>query len=237
MKKLLPLLSLSLTLSTAALAQTHTSYSYFEVGFLFGLTNYSGDIASSAIELSETQPGYGVYFRYHFSKNFSAKAHVYSGSISGDDSHSKTLKERSFRFSTSIVELGGVVEWKLFGRERYSSTGIHNFFITPYVFAGLGLSLADPKAEYYGDPALSEQYLRVPLPEENLKNKFLLVPMGIGLRADVMDRLVIGLEGGWRPVFSDDLDGIHSNGNPGKGDWYYFAGVTVSFILSDPQRR
>ena len=57
------------------------------------------------------------------------------------------------------------------------------------------------------------------------------------MRADIFERLVIGLEGGWRPVFSDDLDGIRRNGNPGKGDWYYFAGVTVSFILSDPKRH
>lgn len=234
MKKLFPLFSLCILSLSTAFSQRN---SYFEAGFLFGLTNYSGDIAASAIEISETQPGYGVYFRYHFSKSLSTKVHVYSGSISGDDSHSPTLNVRKLKFSTSIVELGGSVEWKLFGQERYSSTGIHNFFLTPYLFIGLGVAITDPKAEYYGDPGLAEQYLRAPLPEEGLQKNFILAPMGVGLRADVLDRLVIGLEGGWRPVFSDDLDGIHTNGNPNKGDWYYFAGITVSFILSDPQRR
>ncbi|MCB0528068.1 MAG: outer membrane beta-barrel protein [Lewinellaceae bacterium] len=233
MKKLLFLLPLLCSLSAVS-AQRN---SYFEAGFLFGLTNYSGDIAESSIEISETQPGYGIYFRYHFSKNVSVKAHVYSGSISGDDANSKNLQMRKLRFSTSIVEFGAVAEWKFFGQERYSSTGIHNFFVTPYAFLGLGLSYTDPKAEYYGDPKESEKYLRTPLPEEGLNKTFLLAPMGIGLRADVLDRLVVGIEGGWRPVFSDDLDGIRVNGNPGKGDWYYFAGLTVSFILSDPKRR
>lgn len=233
MKKLLLLLPLFITQSIAFSQRN----SYFEAGFLFGLTNYSGDVASSAIEISETQPGYGVYFRYHFSRSFSAKAHVYSGSISGDDKNSPTLAPRKIRFSTSIVEIGGAAEWKLWGQERYSSTGIHNFFVTPYLFIGLGFAITDPKAEYYGDPGQSELYLKAPLPEDGLRKNFLLAPMGVGLRADVLDRLVVGLEGGWRPVFSDDLDGIHTNGNPKKGDWYYFAGVTVSFILSDPRRH
>jgi len=232
MKNLLPSLLLLVVTSTA-FAQRN---SYFEAGFLFGLTNYSGDVSQSAIEVSETQPGYGLYFRYHFSRFFSGKAHVYSGSVSGDDANSSTLKNRSLKFSTSIVEIGTVAEWKPLGKERYSGTGIHNFFVTPYIFAGLGVTLTDAKAEYYGEPN-SEFAPPYSLPEEGLRKKFLLAPVGVGMRADIFERLVIGLEGGWRPVFSDDLDGIRRNGNPGKGDWYYFAGVTVSFILSDPKRH
>jgi hypothetical protein len=59
----------------------------------------------------------------------------------------------------------------------------------------------------------------------------------VGVRADILDRLVLGAEFGWRPVFSDDIDGIRQNGNPAKGDWYYFTGLTISFILSDPERK
>jgi hypothetical protein len=232
MKSLLPSL-LFLFAFCPSFAQRN---SYFETGFLFGLTNYSGDISEAAIEISETQPGYGLYFRYHFSKDWAVKAHVYSGSISGDDANSESLNYRKLRFSTSIVEFGTVAEWKFLGQERYSGTGIHNFFVTPYVFAGLGFTFADAKTEYYGDPN-SEFAPDPPLPEEGLKNKFILAPVGVGLRADIFERLVVGVEGGWRPVFSDDLDGIRENGNPDKGDWYYFAGLTISFILSDPKRH
>lgn len=232
MKSLLPSVLLLAVLSTTS-AQRN---SYFEAGFLFGLTNYSGDVAQSAIEIKETQPGYGLYFRHHFSRFFSAKAHVYSGSISGDDANSSTLKNRKLKFSTSIIEIGAVAEWKPLGKERYSGTGIHNFFVTPYIFGGLGVTLTDAKAEYYGEP-LSEFAPPFPLPEEGLRKRFLLAPIGVGVRADIFERLVVGFEGGWRPVFSDDLDGIRRNGNPDKGDWYYFAGVTVSFILSDPKRH
>ncbi|GAB4491937.1 MAG: DUF6089 family protein [Saprospiraceae bacterium] len=229
MKSLLPLLFAVLTLHTLPAQQI----TYFETGFLLGLTNYSGDLAGSAIELSETQPGYGLYFRYHFSPHFSTKAHLYSGSISGDDANSPTLRSRKIKFSTSIIEFAAVGEWQIFGKERYSNTGIHNFFITPYLFGGLGLTFADAKAEYYGEPGPEAPSL----PEEGLSKRFLLVPVGVGVRADILDRLVLGAEFGWRPVFSDDLDGIKQNGNPEKGDWYYFTGLTISFILSDPERR
>lgn len=232
MKSLLPFVLALFTLNSLSAQRS----SYFETGFLFGLTNYSGDMSQSIVEIGETQPGYGLYFRYHFSSHFSAKAHIYSGSISGDDANSSTLKNRKMRFSSSIIEFGAVGEWMLLGRERYSNTGIHNFFITPYVFGGLGLTYADAKAEYYGEPN-SEFAPEYSLPEEGLRNKFLLAPLGVGLRADVLERLVIGLEGGWRPVFSDDLDGVRRNGNPSKGDWYYFGGITISFILSDPKRH
>jgi hypothetical protein len=232
MKSLLPSLLVLCALNSTFAQRS----SYFETGFLLGLTNYSGDVAESAIELKETQPGYGLYFRYHFSRHFSAKAHVYSGSIGGDDANSDVLAYRSLKFSSNLVEFGAVGEWKLLGQERYSSTGIHHFFITPYLFAGLGFTFADTRTEYYGDP--NAEYAPDPsLPEEGLKDKFLLVPVGLGVRADILDRLVVGAEFGFRPVFSDDLDGIRENGNPNKGDWYYFTGLTISFILSDPKRH
>lgn len=231
MKSLLPSLVAMFVAAACPLSAQRTTY--FETGFLLGLTNYSGDVAESSVELSETQPGYGLYFRYHFSKHFSGKAHLYSGSISGDDANSPVLNYRRLKFSTSIIEFGAVGEWQILGKERYSNTGIHNFFITPYLFGGLGLTFADAKAEYYGEPGPDAPSL----PEEGLRDKFILVPVGVGVRADILDRLVLGAEFGFRPVFSDDLDGIHQNGNPDKGDWYYFTGLTISFILSDPERH
>jgi hypothetical protein len=43
---------------------------------------------------------------------------------------------------------------------------------------------------------------------------------------------VLGLDVGWRPVFSDGLDGVKINGNPNQSDWYYFVGITTSFIIT-----
>lgn len=223
---------LLLLLSTSVSAQRKSKDRHLEVGFLFGLTNYSGDIAEKRIELPETQQGYGAFLRYQITPKFSVKAHMYSGSISGDDKRSATRKERSFRFSTSITELGAVAEWHILGKSRYNSTGVRNVNFSPYVFLGIGAAFASAEAEYYGPPDKRNDYLRVPFPEDGLSNRFLLAPMGVGFKADLFERFSFGFDLGWRPVFSDDLDGVHYNGNPDKGDWYYFLGITASFIVS-----
>ena len=218
-------------------AQRNANNRYFEAGFLFGLTNYSGDMVEKRIELSETRIGYGAYGRYHLGPHFSLKAHVYTGSISGDDANSSTRSKRSLRFSTNIVELGLVGEINFGRQNRFSSTGIHNFSLTPYLFTGLGVTFASAEAEYYGPADQLNENLRVPLPEDGLSDRFLLVPVGAGIRADISEGFVLGLEGGVRPVFSDDLDGVRYNGNPESGDWYYFAGLTVSFVISKKKKR
>jgi hypothetical protein len=56
--------------------------------------------------------------------------------------------------------------------------------------------------------------------------------MGLGVKADVLERFVLGLDIGWRLMFSDDLDGVSINGNPKQNDLYYFVGITTSFIIS-----
>ncbi len=199
-----------------------------EAGIMIGATNYSGDVAEKRVHLEETRPGFGVFARYHFNKNFSMKAHVYSGSISGDDKNTVNFK-RKFKFGTSIFETALVGEWTFLAKERMSNTGVFKPAFEPYIFGGVGFTMADPKAEYYGSNPNFD--LNIPISEENIKTRYLLAPVGAGVRATVTERLVIGLEGGLRPVFSDDLDGMEINGNPKSNDWYYFTGLTVALIL------
>lgn len=204
---------------------------FLEAGILLGLTNYSGDLAENAIELPQTRPGFGIYGRYHLSSKWGVKSHLYFGSLAGDDKNSETRQERSFRFKTSILEFGTVAEWKPFGKDRISETGLHLVHFTPYVFAGAGVTFADPDAEYYGPESRRESYVRTPFPERGLQKTFFTTPVGLGLRLDIADRWIIGAEGGWRPVYADYLDGISLNGDPDDNDWYYFLGVTASLVI------
>ena len=207
---------------------------YWEAGVMLGVTSYSGDITAKRIDIQEIRPGYGAFVRYHLDPHFAWKTHVYGGTISGDDKYSTVKAPRSFKFGTSIFEVATTLEWHLFGRDRYTGTGLHNFFITPYAYAGVGITFADISAEYYGPPERRDDFLVVPIPEEGLKNKFVLVPVGGGIRADFYERFIFGVEGGIRPVFSDDIDGVSKNGNPKRNDWYYFFGATISYVLNGP---
>lgn len=236
MQKLFVISALAL-LAFSADAQGRRKKNYLEAGCLLGATNYSGDLSGDhPIAINETQPGFGMFVRYGFNEKFSFRLHGYAGSISGDDANSKTLKERGFRFGTNIVELAGAFEWAPFAKEPYSNLGVQNVQFTPYVFVGAGATFANTNPEYYGPVDKRDAYLRVPFPEPGLPNTFFMVPTGVGLRTNFFDRVILGGEVGWRPVFSDAIDGIKENANPKKGDWYYFGGLTISFLLSNPSR-
>lgn len=207
-----------------------------EAGFLVGFTNYSGDLSEHNIEPRETRFGYGGYIRHYLHPKFSVKAHLYSGKITGDDKHNESLTFRKYRYYTTLFELGGVGEWQILGEDRISNTGIFRFQVTPYLFAGLGLTISKPEAECYGTNDECEDVSLLDFPEPDLRTRYLTIPIGGGIRADLAERLVFCTEIGWRPVFSDKLDGISLNANPDKGDWYYFFGATIAYVLNDPHR-
>jgi len=210
---------------------------YMELGLMLGATNYSGDVAERDIELKQTDLGFGAFFRYHISQKIHVKAQYYSGSISGDDVNSPVLNGRKFRFYTRIHEIAVVGEWIPLALEHVTLTGIHNFYVSPYFFIGIGAANSKPEPEYYGLASDRAKYLRTSLPENNIVNRyFISMPIGMGIRFDYSERLTFGIEGGWRPVYNDNLDGISINGNPKKGDWYYFMGITASYFINEPWR-
>lgn len=231
MKQRLLFLILLLVLVEAN-AQRRVALGFLEAGVLFGATNYSGDLAERIVELSETKLGFGFFARYQFRHKWSCKLHAYSGSITGDDANSPVLYDRKFKFSTNITETAVVLEYSPWGKPRFSRTGLRNLNLSPYIFVGMGVTFAVSTTQYYGPPEKRNNYLRASFPEDNLDHRFVLMPNGVGLKAHVFDRFILGLDWGWRPVFSDDLDGVRLNGNPKKSDWYYFAGLTVSFLLA-----
>lgn len=230
MKQLLPVLLLFFSLPLPA--QHRPAPRYLEGGVMLGAAGYSGDIAARRIDLQEIRPAYGVFLRYRLTPHFALKGHLYAGTISGDDKYSELKAPRSVKFGTSLAEIAGMVEWHLFRRDASALPGESRFLINPYVFAGVGLTFADADAQYYGPADRRDQLLVAPLPEEDLKSRFLLAPLGGGLRFDFYEHVIFGIEGGIRPVFSDDIDGVSKNGNPRRNDWYYFFGATASFILN-----
>jgi len=221
-------------LSLFAQTKDKSNPRYWETGVILGCVNYSGDIAEKDIQLSETRLGYGAIARYFFSKKMSLRANLYAGSISGDDANAKDpfVLRRSFSFRTDLLELGFGSEWHILGKNRFSNTGIHQHFLSPYLYLGVGGLLTGVKVKYNGAPEDQNRYVVHPLPEKKSRQLFLIPTMGIGVRADINEWFVIGAEVGIRPMFSDYLDGVSLNGNPERKDWYYFGGATLSYILN-----
>ncbi|MDX1909966.1 MAG: DUF6089 family protein [Saprospiraceae bacterium] len=233
MKKLLVLLLLGATSSLFGQQIYQPKHRYLEAGVLFGAANYSGDVTEKWVAVAETRLGFGAFVRYFLQKKWALRGHVLAGSISGDDHRADDddIRMRQIRFSTNLLEISALGEWHPWGKDRFSSIGDYKRFFSPYVSFGAAVTFTDARTEYYGLPEDQDRLLRAPLPEPGLKKTFIIAPLAIGIRADINEGMALGLEAGVRPVFSDDLDGVRLNGNPDRGDWYYFAGATVSFIL------
>ena len=52
----------------------------------------------------------------------------------------------------------------------------------------------------------------------------------LGVRADLLEYVSIGLEGGYRVTLDDYLDGVKDNGVINR-DLYFFVGATLSVFL------
>lgn len=226
MRYLLPLFLLFPALQIQA--QNNSPAHPLEAGVMLGLAGYSGDVSAKRVDLQEVRPAYGAFVRFFLNDHFALKGQVYAGAISGDDKYSEIKAPRSFQFGTSLFEVAGLFEWHLLSRQRFSP----DFFFTPYAFAGAGLTFTDADALYYGPPDDRSKFLLVPLPEPGLKSRFAVPIGGGGLLFGFYERFVLGIEGGLRPTLSDDIDGVSQNGNPDENDWYFFLGLTASFVLN-----
>lgn len=234
MKKVLATFLLLATACSLSAQSGYLTRHHLELGLMVGVANHSGDIAQPDVEIAQSRPAVGAFVRYHLSESFILKGQFHTGRIYGDDKHSDDRGPRQFRVKGPLFELSAVVEYAPlhFGFESASGSAVHFF---PYLFAGVGGTYVRPKAEYYGPPEGVATYVKTPFPEGGqAKQTLLCTPIGGGLRVNINRRITLGIEGGWRPVYSDLLDGVSKNGNPEANDWYYFGGITASYYLNRP---
>ncbi len=229
---LLVYFSLFAFVTSVSAQRFHRSDCQNEIGTVAGFNFYSGDITQSFAQFSESKLAYGLYFRHTFSSDFSVRLQFSTGSLTGDDKNNPQLSFRKFRFSTSMKEISTVAEWHIFGKPSFDEIGLKRF--SPYLMAGFGFTRATATAEAYGSVAERRANTKSPFPEANQKQDFVTTPFGFGVRTYISDRLIFGIEANCRPVYSDQLDGVSINGNPEKNDWYYFYGVTIGYLLNDP---
>lgn len=218
-------LLLGIFLSGAQLLQAQYEH---EWSVFTGIANYQGDLPEPHLELIESRMAGGLIYRFHWHHQWSLRGQIIAGQISGDDKHAKSRSERKFRFSATLLESAVTVEWKPMGRQSHYYVGKFHPHLSPYIFAGLGMTYARPHVLCYREDLPEETD---PFAREMNQNWFLALPVGLGLRYDASPEWSVGIEVGQRPVFSDLLDGVSQSGNPKKDDWYIFSGITVSWLI------
>jgi hypothetical protein len=198
----------------------------FEIGPFIGGANYQGDLADGVLILKETRPSYGAIMRYTPFKFLSFRIGFLQSGIEGDDANSGDagIRKRGYKISTNISELSILTEWQLpsYGK---SGQGIFKPSITPFFFVGLGFASRDK------DPTAPIDRYPNPFPEFDSKKSFISVPFGGGVKFNFAPNFSTSLEWGLRATFSDYVDGVSTNANPLKNDYYMIGGLSFTYVL------
>lgn len=219
MKKLILILLVQLLLLPIS-AQKKGNFGVFAGG-----SYYMGDLNYSK-HFYMVSPAAGVLYRHDFNDRHSAKMNLYYGGLKaasqGDGYRDWIGTQELGSFSSQVLEIAMMYEFNFlpFNTKKRKE----NF--TPYVSAGLGFSM------FFGDY------------QTNVHQPVL--PMGLGLRYNINDRMGVGCFWEMRYLFRDDMDRVINGdlniNNPNNmevdkdfglnnNDFYNFFGVYLTYKI------
>ncbi|MBQ4366485.1 MAG: outer membrane beta-barrel protein [Muribaculaceae bacterium] len=211
MNRLFAVILLLVALGVSTQAQEYR----YEVGPALGVSGYLGDVNTSNMWKHPGATG-GVVFRYIKNSRWAFKANLLYAGISGNsaDMKSRLPDGVQYEFKASLFDLGAQAEFNFFNfgiGPKYKNQKR----LTPYMVAGLGLVVSTVK---HGGVALS-------------------LPLGIGAKYKLKERLNLGFEFTMRKSFGDNLDGLSDlygvkHGFAKNTEWYSLAMFTVTWEFS-----
>lgn len=202
----------------------------YEIGAATGISSYMGD-ANRTRSFHHPRIAGGALFRYNINLQWAIKANILGGSISGNTAYSgnRFPMEQEETFQRSFADIGSQIEFHFFRYSReYGYLGARPY--TPYLFIGMGGTLATGEKPFYG----------------------INLPIGLGFKYKIKSRINIGAEVSTRKLFRDNLDvtkqslgwsldapfGIESSFLKNQ-DWYSFAMIYFTWdfgLREDPCR-
>ncbi len=217
MHKLLFLILLTMLSATRASAQDDPQYR-MEIGAGVGLVTYEGDFNGNLFR--NMQPLGTIVGRYNFDPYKALKLGISMGTLKGSTDNVKTYypdyETEKYSFSNTLVDASLVFEYNFWpygtGRDYRGSKRV-----TPFIFGGFGATYV----------------------KGNGKNVFTgNLPIGLGVKFKVSERLNVGIDWAMHFSLSDDLDGvkdpygIKSSGIFKNTDCYSILQATITYSFS-----
>lgn len=199
-------------LSVAAQKQNFRSKS--ELGFMAGGSYYIGDL-NQYDHFKDSKLALGVLYRYNINPRVAVRANVTYGNVGASDASSENslLKNRNLSFNSEIYEVASGVEFSYFpfqiGHPRYKASA--------YLLAEIGIFYMNPTTKASNGDVIELQSLGTEgqgtaLSSEGPYSKTqLCIPLGIGFKVALGNKVALSLEYGIRKTFTDYLDDVHSN--------------------------
>jgi len=186
-----------------------------EIGIFGGGAYYIGDLNPYA-HFNQINYSVGAVYRHNFdNERIALRIQGIYGKVSGADSKSSDANQlnRNLNFSSSIIEIGPLVEINFIDYVVGSMSRKKFKFQTPYLFIGVTYFKMNPTGNYDGQ-SIELQPLATEGQEtsQNSSGRYKLnqisIPLGIGYKFNVSKRIGISLEYGIRKTFTDYLDDV-----------------------------
>jgi len=175
-----------------------------------GAAHYTGDLQNKRIDLSQSQATAGLGLSYDISNKLIIRGAANYIKLSGRDEPGNAAKRVLFRnlsFKSTVWEAQLALEYNLLDIEARG--------FTPYVFAGVAAFHFNP---YAFDASGKKVFLRslntegqgltqYPDRKQYSNNQF-AIPFGGGIKLALTDKLQVGVELGFRKLFTDYLDDV-----------------------------
>ncbi len=183
-----------------------TTAQNFHFSGRLGLANYQGDLKARAVSLSQAKLMGSIGARYDLSEHITARSYITFTSLQADDKKgTSVMQQRNLNFKSKILD------WEL--TAQYSFFNLNDRWWTPYIFAGVGIYNFNP----YTKDTSGKKYFLQPLSTEgqgftpgikNYKLTQFSVPIGFGAEYSLNEDMRIGIEFGYRKIFTDYLDDV-----------------------------
>lgn len=178
----------------------------FHFAARLGLAGYQGDLKEKSITVSQSRIMGSLGVRYDLSEHITARSYVTLTSLQADDKKGNAvMQQRNLNFKTRLLD------WEL--TAQYNLFSLNDRWWTPYAFAGVGLFHFNP----YTDDANGNKVFLQPLSTEGqgftagvkeYKRTQFILPFGLGADYSLNEDMRIGLEFGYRKLFTDYLDDV-----------------------------
>lgn len=178
----------------------------FHFSARLGMMGYQGDLKAQPFTISQSKLMLSAGARYDLTEHIMARSYITYGAVTATDKKgTASMKARNLDFTAKILdfELGA----------QYNILNLNYHWWTPYVFAGIGAYHFNP---YTKDGAGAKQLLK-PLSIEGqgfapgvsaYSSTQLNIPLGFGIDYLLGEDHRIGLEFGYRRLFTDYLDDV-----------------------------
>ncbi len=175
-----------------------------------GLANYQGDLQAKKFSFSPAKPALGLGLTFELTPKINVRGAFSYMQLQGGDNlegGNKSNQLRNLSFNTRILEAQVAAEYHLFDLDYRS--------FSPYFFAGIGLFQFNPWIKDETGEKIFLQNLGTEgqgLAEYPDRQEYKLIqfaiPFGGGIKTAISPRLQLGVELGFRKLFTDYLDDV-----------------------------